>query len=190
MPKQHNYKRTVEELTLLQQQMKNSDSRSARRAQIVYQLHLGYTPQEVAILHNVSLATVYNSFKRFSVSGVAGLADQSRGGRPRKATAPYTALVEVTLDTDPQSLGYAFTVWTLPRLCTYLAEQTGIELSERSLQRLLTQQDYRYRRPKRDLGHKHDPVLREQVQGALDEVKKERTPRPTNYSLWTKPPLA
>lgn len=149
---------------------------------------MGYTPQEVAHLQNLSLATVYNNFNRFAKEGITNLGDQAREGRPRKANATYVALLEATLETDPQSLGYAFTVWTLPRLCTYLHEQTGIDLSVRSLQRVLIQLNYRYGRPKRDLGHQHDPALREQVQEALIEVKKTPSNLRLSYSLWTKQP--
>ena len=45
---------------------------------------------------------------------------------------------------------------------------------------------YRYRRPKRDLGHTQDPDLREQVKAALDELKKEPKQGSLSYSLWTK----
>jgi len=104
MPKQHNYTRTEEEVAQLHHAMRNADSRMARRAQIVYQLHLGYSPREIAILQNVSVATVYNSFKRFATQGTSGLGDQNRCGRPRKATPDYATLLEATLEQDPQSL--------------------------------------------------------------------------------------
>ena len=56
---------------------------------------------------------------------------------------------------------------------TYLAQETGIELSRSVFQDLMQRLGYRYRRPKRDLGHEQDPQLREQVKEALDELKKE-----------------
>jgi hypothetical protein len=46
-----------------------------------------------------------------------------------------------------------------------------------------------YRRPKRDLGQRQDPQLREQVKAALEELKKEPQQGQSSYSLWTKPRL-
>jgi len=95
-------------------------------------------------------------------------------------------LLEATLETDPQTLGYAFTMWTQPRLRSYLAQQTDIDLSERTLQDLMHRLGYRYRRPKTDLGHQQDPELREQVKDALAELKKVPSQAISSYSLWTK----
>jgi len=118
--------------------------------------------------------------------GLAGLANKPIPGRPRKATQQYIELLEATLETDPKQLGYAFTVWTQARLRRYLAQQTGIEISRARFQELLQSLDYHYRRPKRDLGHKQDPQLREQVKAALQELKKVPSKAQSSYSLWTK----
>lgn len=72
---------------------------------------------------------------------------------------------------------------------SYLAQETGITLSRSVFQELMQELGYRYRRPKRDLGHKQDADLRDQVKGALEELKKELQPEKSSYSLWMKPPL-
>jgi len=189
MPKQIDYTLTEEELKQIRQAMKHGTSRVSKRATIVYNLHLGHAPGLVAEIHAVSLASVYNYYQRFKGEMEAGLADKERPGRPRKATAAYIQLLEETLDIDPQEEGYAFTMWTQGRLRTYLAEQTGIELSTKAFQDLMHRLGYRYRRPKRDLGHKQDPELREQVKNALEELKKVPKLVSSSYSLWTKAPL-
>ena len=48
----------------------------------------------------------------------------------------------------------------------------GIRLSRNCLSEVLQEEGYVYRRPKKDLGHKQDADLREQVKEALDELKK------------------
>ena len=189
MPKQHDYTLNDEELKQIRQAMKHLDARVAKRATVVHSLHLGYSPQEVAQMNDVSVTTVYNHFNRFKEAGIAGLPDKAKSGRPTKATPEYIALLEATLDSDPQEKGYAFTVWTQARLRSYLAQETGIDLSHSRFHELMKRLGYRYRQPKRDLGHKQNPELREQAQLALEELKKEPKQANSSYSLWTKQPL-
>lgn len=186
MPKRHDYTLTEDELQHVREAMKDLDSRVSKRATIVHSLHLGHRPDELAQMYEISLASVYNHFKRFKAEGYEGFADKARSGRPHKATADYIALLEKTLDIDPKEEGYAFTIWTQPRLRAYLAQETGIEISRSVFQALMLRLDYRYRRPKRDLSHQRDPDLRQQVKEALEELKKEPKSEKLTYSLWTK----
>ena len=188
MPKRHNYTLTKEELKQIRQAMNHLDARVAKRATIVHSLHLGYSPEQVAEMNGVSLPTIYNHFNRFKTEGIKGLPDKAKSGHPPKATPEYVALLEQTLERDPQEKGFAFTIWTQARLRSYLSQETGIEISRSRFQVLMQRLGYRFRRPKRDLGHKQDPELREQVKAALDEVKKAPQRAKSNYSLWTKQP--
>lgn len=186
MPKQLDYTLSETELHEIQQAMKHRDARISKRATMVHSLHLEHHPIDVARTHNVSVASVYNQFNRFKSEGAQGLGDKARSGRPKKSTTEYIHLLEETLETNPKTLGYAFTIWTQARLRQYLAKETGIMLSRSIFQDLMHDLGYRYRRPKRDLGYKQDPQLREQVKQALDEVKKEPKQVRSSYSLWTK----
>ena len=188
MTKRHDYTLIEEELKQIRQAMKHLDARVAKRATVIHSLHLGYAPQEVAQMNDVSLTTVYNHFNRFKKEGMAGLPDKAKSGRPAKATPEYSALLEQTLGSEPKEKGYAFTIWTQARLRNYLAQETGIQLSRSRFHDLMHRLGYRYRRPKRDLGHKQDPELREQAKAALAELKKEPPPANSSYSLWTKQP--
>ncbi len=104
---------------------------------MIYNLHQGYKPEEVANWHQISLASVYNHFNHFKTEGIAGLPDKAKSGRPHKATEEYIAVLEETLETDPHDMGYAFTIWTQARLRRYLSEQTGIQLSRSRFQELM-----------------------------------------------------
>jgi hypothetical protein len=57
-----------------------------------------------------------------------------------------------------QELGYEFGRWTGERLATYLAEQTGIELSGSQVRRILKRKKYSYIWAKYSLEDKQDPV--------------------------------
>lgn len=186
MPKQLEFTLNEEELKHIQTGMKSLDARVAKRATIIYGLHLGHRPDELASLHGISQGSVYNYFKLFKAEGVSGLADKPKSGRPRKATTAYIALLEKTLTRDPKELGFAFTVWTQSRLRSYLVDQTGIRLSRARFHELMQDLGYVYRRPKHDVSHKQDPQLREQVTQALDELKKAPKQAISSYSLWTK----
>jgi transposase len=47
----------------------------------------------------------------------------------------------------PRSLGLPFSLWTLQRLVDYLAEQTGIRVSDETVRRALKQADIVLSRP-------------------------------------------
>lgn len=186
MPKQNDYTLTEDEQKQIKNAMKNPETRVSKRATVIYNLHQGYKPEEVATLHQISLGTVYNHYNRFKAEGIAGLPDKAKSGRPLKATEEYIVTLEETLETDPHDLGYAFTIWTQARLRQYLAEQTDIKLSRSRFQDLMQRLGYRYRRPKRDLGHEQDSDLREQFIEVLVEVKKQPKREKSSYSLWMK----
>jgi transposase len=186
MPKHNDYALNENQLEQIREAMKSPDARVAKRATVLHSLHLGYRIEAIAQMHNLSVASIYNHVQRFQAEGVAGLPDKPKSGRPRKATPEYIALLEATLETNPKDKGYGFAVWTQARLRQSLAQQTGITLSRSRFQELLEQLGYVYRRPKRDLGQRQDPHLREQVKAALEELKKAQQPEPSNSSLWTK----
>lgn len=187
MPKQLNYQLTDQQVERIQEAMKSADGRVAKRATVIHSLHLGHRVEAVAAMQNISVASVYRQVQHFQTEGLVGLADKPKSGRPRKATAEYIVMLEETLASDPKDKGYAFSLWTQARLRQYLAQQTGISISRSRFQELLEQQGYVYRRPKRDLGQRQDPQLREQVKAALDELKKAPQMGILSYSLWTKP---
>lgn len=190
MPKQNDYTLNEAELKVILAGMKHPKARVAKRATVVHSLHLGYAPEALAEMHAASLASVYNYYHRFKAEGLAGLIDKPKVGRPPKADAAYRERLGQVLDTDPQTLGFAFAVWTLPSLQEYLRRETGVKLSQNRISEILQAEGYVYRRPKKDLGHKHDAEAREAVKTALEELKKAPPTKISGYSLWMKADLA
>ena len=90
------------------------------------------------------------------------------------------------LETQPQNLDLGFAIWTLPSLQEYMRRKTGVKISQNRLSEVLQEEGYVYRRPKKDLGHKQDENLRQEVKEALDELKKAPKTKISGYSLWTK----
>jgi transposase len=111
----------------------------------------------IAAWRGRSPKTVRRWLERFTVEGIAGLADAPRSGRPAKADQTYLAVLEQTVETPPRTLGLAFDVWTSARLSTYLAQVTGVMLSPGWLRALLARQGFACGRPKHTLGHLQEP---------------------------------
>ena len=189
MPKRINYQLNAEDLKQVEAAMQSADDGQVRqRATAIRMLHLGQPALAVSELLNVSLATVYNWHEGWRASGLAGLADAPRSGRPKVATDAYVRALRDTIECDPTTLGYEFTVWTIGRLLAHLVHVTGITMSDESFRTLLAEQGYVYRRPKHDRKPLQDPQARATAQTLLDELKKRPKPVRSSYSLWTKPP--
>jgi transposase len=181
-----------EQIAQLEQAINSSVHPEVRqRAIAVRLLHLGEHPERVAQVVMVSANTVWTWHRRYRSKGLAGLQDQARSGRPRKADSAYIAQVEQLLETDPRTLGLAFTIWTIQRLRLYLAEQTGITLSEARFRALLERLGYRWKQPKHNLVHLQDADAQQTATRILDWLKKTSPSTPTakpSFSLWTKQP--
>lgn len=191
MPKHINYTLSDDQLQQVERAIAH-DPRAevVRRATALRLLHQGYKPQAVAALLAASRASVQNWHQRWRDGGLEALANQPLPGRPAKANATYREVLEQTLDTAPQTLGYAFSVWTLERLSQHLERETGIRLSAGRLAHWMRRWDYVYRRPKTSLSHRQDADARKQVQAWLEEVKKQPSAALASSSLWTKAPSA
>ena len=188
MPKRINYTLLNTELLTIEQAIKNhSDLRVRERARIIRLLHQGHKHEEIAELLAISVGQVYYWHKRYRQEGLEGLADRQRTGRPVVGTEAVRAQITKVLESDPQELGYAFTVWDVPRLLTHLQEVCDIQMHRNTLRNLLLDMDYVHRRPKHDLSNLQDKDAKESAQEWLDELKKKPKPVKSNFSLWTKP---
>jgi transposase len=165
------------------------------RATAIHLLHQGHTVRQAAVIMGVEPVTIYEWFHRFKQNGVAGLRDKPGRGRRRKATDEYIRLLEDALDNHPPAdYGYGFSVWTAGRLSTHLEEATGITLSERTLQELMSARGYVYRSPKESLKYLQDAQAVAAARAQLSELKRGRRKQgqtenqSTSWSLWTKQP--
>jgi transposase len=189
MPKKINYTLSTDERLSVEQAIKNHpDLRVRERARIIRLLDKGYKPEAIADLLAISEGQVYWWHKRWQAEGLTGLADKPRQGRPTVATEALLSRLERLIETDPQAIGYAFTVWNVPRLLAHLRQVLGVTMHENTLRNLLERMDYVYRRPKHDLSNLQDPTAKAQAEVALEELKKKRVPARSNFSLWTKRP--
>lgn len=192
MSRRVNFTLNDEQLATLEQAINYSEHPEVRqRAIAVRLLHLGHKPEAVGQMVAITANTVWTWHRRFRQNGVAGLQDQPKSGRRRKADARYVTLLEQLLETDPASLGLPFTIWTIDRLRLYLEEQTEVLLSPARFRALLHRLGYRWKQPKHDLSALQDQDAQAMMQTVLEWLKK---PSPSthsqkpSFSLWTKRP--
>lgn len=187
MPKKINYTLTTEQLQSIEIAIrKHPDLRVRQRAQMIRLLHLGHKPEEVGDLLSVSAGLVYLWHARWRESGLDGLADKPRPGRPKAGGDEYRQKLEQVIETEPSTLGYGFNVWTAKRLLAHMEQETGVRVHENTLRNILLELDYVFRRPKHDLGNLQDEKAKKTALEILEELKKKPSEAKSNYSLWTK----
>ena len=89
-----------------------------------------------------------------------------------------------TIEKSPEDLGYEFGRWTTARLATYLAQETGIELSGEQVRRILQQKKYAYLWAKYSLEDKQDLqkrlMFKEKLEGYISVSKQQ----PEKLQVW------
>src|SRR5512145_477579 len=189
MPKLNPRQLTDEEQQPLEAIIAHGDKPEAvKRAMALRLLAQGQHPATVGAMMLVTENTIYAWRRQWQEEGLQGLYYRPKSGRPRKSNPEYRCQLEKTLETDPASYGYTFTVWTSDRLRQHLEQQTGINLSRGRFATLMEEMGYVYRRPKRDLTSKQDQTAKQQAAQLLDELKKGPNKGIVSFSLWMKPP--
>ena len=145
------------------------DVRVRTRAQMVLLAgEQGLNAGEIAVIVRQNDQTVRNWLKRYQAEGIRGLEDAPRSGAPSKVTTAYKEQLVNTVRQRPRSLGQPYSMWTLQRLADYMAEQTGIRVSEKTVRRHLKAADIVLSRPQHKVSSP-DPEY---------EVKKRRLKKP------------
>jgi transposase len=138
---------------------RTAQARQVERAKVVLAALAGEGVGAIAQRFHLSPATVYLWLHRFEQDGLAGLADQPRGGRPPTYTREQVSRIVATALTDPQVLGQVYSAWTLDRLAAYLAEQHAITMKRSRLDELLLAEGLRWRKQESWFGARVDPEV-------------------------------
>ena len=154
---------TDEERTTIERlaQSRTAPARLVERARIIW-----YADQKLrvpAIAERVGLnqRTVRMWFKRFQATGLGGLNDAPRCGRPVTYTGDLVAEVIATALSEPQTLGLPFASWTLDRLERYLNEERQIPIKRSRIDDILLAEGLRWRAQETWFGEKVDPAFAE-----------------------------
>lgn len=118
--------------------------RSHIRLMAMKMLIMGITHHQVSTLFNISLRTLSRWTQRFNDTGIDGLIEKPRPGRPRKIK-PDQASRYRDLISHPERLGQ--THWTARKFHGYLTDQLQQEIGYRTVVRWLHEQGFRLKVP-------------------------------------------
>jgi transposase len=148
---------------------KTNMPRVRTRAQMVLlSAEQGLKAEEIAAIVRESAVTVLTWLKRYLAEGIEGLQDAPRAGRSAIVTQEFRKSLLESVRRRPRSLELAFSMWTLQRLADYLAEKTGIRVSDETIRRELAKEGIVFSRPQHTISSP-DPEY---------EVKKRRLKKP------------
>jgi transposase len=135
--------------------------RAVERARIVWLAWQGRRVPSIAAELGLAQETVRRWLKRFNATGLAGMKDEPRAGRPPTYSAAEVGEVVATSLTDPRRLGLPFASWTLDRLTAYVNEEQGIPIKRSRVGEILLAEGLRWRQQETWFGERVDPAFAE-----------------------------
>jgi len=148
------------------------NERTRKRANAIRLSALGYTVLAIAEVLGCNPQSIRNWINSFEASGVGGLYDKPRSGRPPKATADYRQRLLAAIKTNPYDLGYPFTVWTITRIRAHMAREINVLISASRVRQVMKEEGLVFKRPKHSLSMKRNADAFASVRHLLDEAKK------------------
>jgi putative transposase len=109
-----------------------------RRLEILIRTHLGQSQTEICNALKCSRETA-RYWMSIALTKPTGSWYRQPIGRPKKVNQEYLKRLQELVDASPKDYGYTFSRWTAKWLSKHLAEELGIEFSDRHVNRLLKQ---------------------------------------------------
>jgi transposase len=144
-------------LAIQQEIGRSEESRYDHRLHGLLLVTTGQSCREVARLFGEDATTVQRWVRRFEQSGLEGLREGERPGRPRALDPGQWRHVQADLRKTPRDFGLESNLWDGPVLCEHLRRHYKIRLGVRQCQRLFRQMDFRLRKPRPEVAGS-DPV--------------------------------
>jgi transposase len=140
----------------LEHDYRYGSSRQLRQASHIVLLAYDLPSQaEVARMIRCSRATVNRALQRYRTGGRSALQRRPPVRPcPARVTATWRQTLAQAMERGPRACGVPRPTWTAPLLATYLTEQTGIQVGERTVRRGLAALDYVCRRGTWTVRHK------------------------------------
>ncbi len=118
---------------------RSADAHFLPRLHCVLLVEQGRSTQEVAQWYADDASSVARWLRQFNESGLEGLREGRKSGRPGKLGSEHRQALREDLRKPPTAFGYAQATWDGKLLATHLAARYAIRLSVRQCQRLLRQ---------------------------------------------------
>ena len=117
-----------------------------RRAQLIWELAAGASLVEAAESVELHYTNAHLWVKRFLDSGIAGLSDRPKSGRPRQYDEDSTTEIIKVASARPKDLGLKFTTWSLQKLQQHLQQKPGLKNVTRStIRRRLQAEGFKFK---------------------------------------------
>ena len=146
-------------LALQDEIRRSEESRYDHRLHGVLLVAQGLSCRETAGILGDAPHTVENWVHRFEESGLAGLAESERPGRPPRLNSEQLVKVQIALRQTPREAGFeGGGVWDGKTLSRFLEQKLKVDLKARQCQRLFRQLGFRFRKP-RPVVAQADPEL-------------------------------
>ncbi len=153
-------------------QSADADFRDVCRA--IVALGSGQRRAQVAALFEVHDASVGRWARAYRGGGIEALRSPKteRRGRPCKLSTADLEWLRATALSAPQTHGFAFTAWSLPRLASYLEQERGVRVRSHYIGHLLHRAGLCRVRPKHTLEGKRDEVAHARAKRLVRRLRK------------------
>ncbi len=145
-----------------------------RNCLIILMSHSKDTIAGIAKRLGCSTDTVTRVRRLYRKGGVLALRPVKPPGRRGRATPEFLGQMRQAVQTNPMTLGYGFSTWSVVRLAEHLAKMTGVRFSDDQLRRLLHREGFSVQRPKHTMKGKRDEADYQKAKGELMALKKKR----------------
>lgn len=143
-----------------------------RRKEAARLFRQGFSQADVARELEVSRQSVSRWHQAWREGGVAALKKAKRAGRPPLLTPAELKRVERQLLKGAVANGFASELWTLERVATVIAKETGVEYHPGHVWRLLKQMGWSLQKPARRALERDEEAIQRWVKETWPEVKK------------------
>ncbi len=138
----------VMRLAIQQEINRNDESRYDHRLHGLLLVAAGQSCRQVGLLFGENPTTVQRWVSRFDHSGLEGLREGERSGRPRLLHSAQWRKLQGDLRREPRHFGLDATLWDGPLLAEHLRQRYGIDMGVRQCQRIFRQMGFRLRKPR------------------------------------------
>ena len=174
-----------EQISKLQQALREREIPYLRERILMFLLQNdGKTYEEIANFLGCSPRTVAYWCVHGDPEDLDSLRNKREQESYRKVTPTYLKILLETIEKEPRELGYEFGRWTGERLATYLAAQTGIQLSGSQIRRILKRKKYSYIWAKYSLEDKQNPEKRAEFIEKITRYLAISKQNPEDLQIW------
>jgi len=140
-----------EERKQLRQIRRRFNDHRSEKALAVLRCASGMSARSVSRLLGRSVIAVQNWLNGYKRKGVKGLERAYSPGRPRTLSAGLRGNLVEWLSKSPRDYGWGEEVWTVKTIIAQHRRETGITLSHDTAGRIIKEQGYSFKRPKKSV---------------------------------------